>query len=111
MTYLSRNYDRRVSLEEIAQAVSFSASECCRVFKKVTGETIFEYLRSYRLARSMELLRNTQLSVSQIAYDTGFCSTSYLIETFKASFGITPLQYRKTGCQAGPTAANCPEQA
>lgn len=111
MTYLSRNYDRRVSLEEIAQAVSFSASECCRVFKKVTGETIFEYLRSYRLARSMELLRNTQLSVSQIAYDTGFCSTSYLIETFKASFGITPLQYRKTGCQAGPTAASCPDQA
>ena len=95
LSYISQNFDRHITLEAIARAVSFSGSECCRLFKKVTGDTIFSYLKSYRLARGMELLRDTQLSVSQIAYDTGFCSTSYFIEVFRAQKGITPLQYRK----------------
>lgn len=110
IAYISRQYDKRLSLRQIAQAVSFSGSECCRVFKKVTGETIFDYLRGYRLARAMELLAGTQLSVSQIAYDTGFCSTSYFIETFKASLDMTPLQYRKTLCRQGEIAGGTPEK-
>ena len=95
LSYISRNFDRRITLEDISRAVSFSGGECCRLFKKVTGDTIFSYLKSYRLARSMELLRDTQLSISQIAYDTGFCSTSYFIEIFKSQNNTTPLQYRK----------------
>lgn len=95
LSYISQNFDRHITLKEIAKAVSFSGSECCRVFKKVTGETIFSYLRAYRLARSMELLRDTQMPISQIAYDAGFCSTSYFIEVFRAQKNMTPLQYRK----------------
>ena len=92
---IHRGYDRRITLSELADAVSYSPGECCRVFKRVTGETIFSYLRSYRLTRGMELLRDTDLSVSRIAYDIGFCTASYFTETFKARLGVTPLQYRK----------------
>lgn len=106
LIYIRRHYSRRVTLPEIAKAVSFSTGECCRIFKKVTGETIFSYLRAYRLARSMELLKDTDLSISQIAYDTGFCSTSYFIETFKAQHGHTPLQYRKEKLKQNNTAEN-----
>lgn len=95
LSYISRNFSQHVTLEDISRAVSLSGSECCRVFKKVTGDTIFSCLKSYRLARSMELLRDTQLSVSQIAYDAGFCSASYFIEVFRAQKELTPLQYRK----------------
>lgn len=95
LAYISRNYSQRITLQDVARAAAFSGSECCRMFKRVTGETIFSYLRSYRLARGMELLRDTRLPVSRIAYDTGFCSTSYFIETFRAAQGMTPLQYRK----------------
>lgn len=95
LSYISRNFSQHVTLEDISRAVSLSGSECCRVFKKVTGDTIFSCLKSYRLARSMELLRDTQLSVSQIAYDAGFCSASYFIEVFRARKEVTPLQYRK----------------
>ena len=101
LSYIGQNYGQHISLEDIAKAVCFSGSECCRIFKKVTGETIFSYLNSYRLARGMELLRGTQLSVSQIAYDTGFCSASYFIEAFKAHKGSTPLQYRKSSGEKG----------
>ena len=100
---IHRGYDRRITLSELADAVSYSPGECCRVFKRVTGETIFSYLRSYRLTRGMELLRDTDLSVSRIAYDIGFCTASYFTETFKARLGVTPLQYRKESQQAMET--------
>lgn len=95
LAYIRRHYDGRVTLKDIAKAVSYSEGECCRIFKKIIGETIFSHLRTYRLSRSMELLKNTDLSISQIAYETGFCSASYFIETFKAQFSITPLHYRE----------------
>ena len=96
LTYLHQHYGERITLDQIAKAVLFSPSECCRLFKRVTGETIFSYLQSYRLAQSAHLLRHSALSVSQIAYDTGFCGTSYFIEVFKAKFGVTPHRFRKT---------------
>ncbi len=95
LSYLGRNYQRRITLAEVARAVAFSGSECCRVFKRVTGETIFSYLNACRLNRGLELLRTTDLSVTQIACETGFCSASYFIEAFRARHGVTPLQYRK----------------
>ena len=73
----------------------FVGIECRRLFKKVTGETIFSCLQSYRLAQSVHLLRHSALSVSQIAYETGSCGTSYFIEVFNAKFGVTPHQFRK----------------
>lgn len=96
LSYLHQHYGERITLEEIAKSVSFSPSECCRLFKRVTGQTIFSYLQSYRLAHSAQLLRHGALSVSQIAYESGFCSTSYFIEVFKRSFGVTPHQFRKS---------------
>lgn len=95
LTYLHENYAERITLDEIAKAVSFSASECCRMFRRVTGETIFDYLRAYRLAQSTRLLRQGEQSVSQIAYECGFGSTSYFIERFRNAFGQTPHRYRK----------------
>lgn len=95
LTYLHAHYGEHVTLAEIAKAVSFSTGECCRLFKRVTGETIFSYLQSYRLAQSAQLLRHGEMSVSQIAYESGFCSTSYFIEVFKKHFGLTPQRFRK----------------
>ena len=95
MTDISLHYSERLFTALIAKNVSFSPSECCRIFKKVTGQTIFSYLTAFRLTKGTELLLSTGLPVSQIAYEVGFCSTSYFIEVFKAHFGMTPLQYRK----------------
>ena len=93
--YLRSHYAEEISLEDIARAVGFSASECCRLFKRVTGGTILNYLRSYRLTRSIELLEDTELPVSRIALESGFNGVSYYIESFKKELRQTPLQYRK----------------
>ena len=96
LSYISQHYGETVTLEQISKELSFSTSECCRMFKKVTGETIFSYLLTYRIVKATELLRSTELSISEIAYETGFGSTSYFIEKFKEKTGTTPLQFRKS---------------
>lgn len=94
-TYISRHYSESITLDMIAKELAFSVGECCRMFKKITGQTIISYLTLYRITKSTELLRNTDLSISQIAYETGFSSTSYFIGKFKEQLGTTPLRFRK----------------
>ena len=94
MAYLRAHFAEPVSLGGIAKEVMYSGSECCRQFRKTTGETIFHYLKAYRLARATELLEETDWPVSRIALETGFCSSSYFIEAFRAELGTTPLKYR-----------------
>lgn len=57
--------------------------------------TIFEYIINYRLVVSGKLLLTTNDSISSIAYQCGFGSTSYFIEKFKKKTGVSPLVYRK----------------
>ncbi len=94
MAYLRAHFAEPVSLGSIAKEVMYSGSECCRQFRKTTGETIFHYLKAYRLARATELLEETDWPVSRIALETGFCSSSYFIEAFRAELKTTPLKYR-----------------
>lgn len=95
ISYMGQHYGEKITLEDIADDASYTRSECCRVFKKFTGESIFSYLRSFRLERSTYMLQNTDQSVSDIAYACGFSSTSYYIEAFRAQFDMTPRQYRQ----------------
>lgn len=95
ISYVAQHYSEKITLEGLAQHASYAGSECCRVFKKYTGESIFSYIRAYRLEQSVYLLRSSELSVSEIAYACGFSSTSYYIEHFRRQFGMTPLKYRQ----------------
>jgi len=67
----------------------------CRFFKGVTGTTLTEYVLRTRIDRGMEFLSNSSLSVTDIAYKTGFSSHSYFDRVFKRLKGVTPLEYRR----------------
>ncbi len=94
--FLRGHYREELSLEDVGHAVGFSSGECCRLFKRVTGGTILNYLRSYRLTRSIELLEETELPISQVALESGFNGVSYYIECFRKELLMTPLQYRRS---------------
>ena len=95
LSYIGQHYTERIRIEDIARFVSYSPGECCRIFKKELGMTISQFLNTYRVERSTDLLTGSTMSISEIAYETGFCSTSYYIRHFKELTGMTPLQYRK----------------
>ena len=64
-------------------------------FKKMFGTGFKEYLTSVRMKAAVKLLKDSNLNVTQIAYRVGFNSQNHFCKIFKATFGISPLQYRK----------------
>lgn len=96
LIFLQQNYSRCLSLDEIAASINLSRSECCRYFKKQTGQTIFEYLMQYRIHKSLDLLRNTDMEIARIAVESGFSNQSYYTSRFRGLIGMTPKQYRAT---------------
>jgi AraC-like DNA-binding protein len=94
MTYVQAHYKEEITIDAIAEAVHYSPGECCRLFKRVTHDTIFSYIRLYRITQASKLLRETGLSVEDIATECGFASASYFISAFKKCLKTTPLRYR-----------------
>lgn len=98
LSYIHENYMNDIKLEEIAERASISVGECCRCFQQLVGASPNKYLVSYRVARSMELLNTTDLSVTEITFAVGFNNFSYFIKYFKKLEGMTPMEYRKKKC-------------
>lgn len=95
--YIESRLDEDVALSSVAREAGLSQWHFQRIFKALTGETLKTYIRSRRLAASLDRLLTTQLRVLDIALLAGFESQEAFARAFKASFGISPLTYRKIG--------------
>lgn len=95
IAFIHSQYAERVTLEQIAAAGSVCRSRCCQLFKKYMGSSPNEYLISFRLEKAMEQLRETDSSVTEIASNCGFSSSSYFAESFGRRKGCTPSAYRQ----------------
>lgn len=94
--YISNHYDKSFSLEELANQFFLSKYYLCRIFKKITGYGINEYVNIHRIQRAKRLLEETSLSISEIAHLIGYDSLTYFEKIFKTYMTISPLKYRKT---------------
>ncbi len=95
LEYIHENYDKKITLDDLARSVNLSRSEYCRSFKRVIECTPTEYLTGYRLNKSVYYIKYTSKSVSEISSDVGFGSVSYFIKKFKEKMGMTPNEYKK----------------
>lgn len=96
--YIEEHFNESISLDDIANSIHISKSECCRCFKRAVGFTPFEYLMRYRILQAAErILMNDKSasSIANLAASVGFNNTSYFNKLFKEYFHCTPLQYRK----------------
>lgn len=96
VSYIYDNYTEKISLNDICRSGGISRTKCCQIFKKYLNKTPIEFLNSYRLENSINLLRDTSLSITEIAYNCGFNNLSYYSEIFKQYKGCTPNEYRTT---------------
>lgn len=92
--YMKYHLKESIAIEEIAGHVSMSASYFTKMFRETTGFSPYEYLLRLRLERAKELLLQTELPVSEVAYLSGFHSDSNFICFFKKETGISPLKFR-----------------
>jgi AraC family transcriptional regulator len=95
--FIETRLDEDVELAAVARAAGLSQWHFQRIFKALTGETLKAYIRSRRLASSLDRLLTTKLRVLDIAILAGFESQEAFARAFKAAFGISPLQYRELG--------------
>jgi len=77
-----------------------SRSNLMRVFRKATGQTPIEYLLRLRIQKAMELLRNSSLSITEIALEVGFNDSNYFTRQFRRVLGETPRSFRRASVSA-----------
>lgn len=94
LTFIHTNYADNIAVADIASSASISAGECHRCFKSLLHTTPKDYLNSYRLNKGLELLSNTELSITDIANMTGYNFTSHFISSFRSKYGESPAKYR-----------------
>ena len=93
-TYLDRHFAEDLTLEDVAAVAGFSKFHFSRTFKQLSGCNFYEYLSHRRIKSSEALLMRPELSISQIALQSGFSSVSTFNRTFKKLKGCNPTQYR-----------------
>jgi AraC-like DNA-binding protein/ligand-binding sensor protein len=94
--YIKNNYMRKITLEEVADAVHLSPNYFSRVFKDEMKINFIDYLNQVRIEKSMRLLLNVDLSIKDIASLVGFLDQSYFSKVFRKNMGITPAKFRKS---------------
>lgn len=95
MTFIQVNHKDKITLEDIAASGSVSKRTCENMFLKYLNQTPIEYLCDYRLRKSTELLKTTDMTILDISMEVGFSCSSYFSESFRKNFGTTPTEYRK----------------
>ena len=94
INYIDANYDKPMTLADIARASHLSVSRLAHVFKDQMGVTIVEYVTSVRIEHAKHLLLATDQSCTEICFEVGYNNQSYFTRTFKAVVGMTPRQFR-----------------
>ncbi|MCD7936205.1 MAG: AraC family transcriptional regulator [Tannerellaceae bacterium] len=99
MRYLNQNYQRSVSLAEVASLVSMSEASLNRFLKKWTGKTFVDNLNIIRMNEATSRLLDTSDTIAEICYKSGFNNLSHFNRVFKKLKGATPTRYREEHIQ------------
>lgn len=94
LSFIHTNYGQHILISDIANAANVSEGECSRTFREMIHESPGQYLLRYRISRAADLLSSSDMSVTTIAYETGFSDPSHLIQSFKKYLSLTPYEYR-----------------
>lgn len=95
ISYISNHYTENISVTDLAKQANMSVRNFTRVFHKVYNLSPNNYIIQFRIQHSFALLKNMDLTISEIAFKSGFNDCTYYTRQFKKLTGFTPRQYRK----------------
>lgn len=93
--FLMDNFNRPISLNEIASCYGLSPNAFCRYFVKRTNMTFIQYLNTIRIGHAKKLLIEGKLKISTVSMEAGFNNLSHFIELFRRSTQLSPSEYQK----------------
>ena len=95
--YIQEHYDQQLGADEIAQQVFMSSKQMNNIFRKETGQSVFEYLVAYRIHMAKQMLAHPDARINEVAYQVGYTNLSHFNLMFKKHTGKTPREYRSLG--------------
>lgn len=111
LKYLDSHYSEKLSLQTIAEKEHVNYYYLSHFFKSTVGISFKEYLKNYRLNKSLEFLCNSRHSITSIAYDCGFPNIKSYTTAFREKFGMLPSEYRKTNRESQESIASISQQS
>jgi len=93
--FINKNFQNQISLSEISDLVSMTVPAFCRYFKKATGKTFTQIVNEYRVVHATKLLAETESSIAEVCFESGFNNFSHFNKQFKSIIGKSALNYRK----------------
>ncbi len=94
INYIDANYNKPITLADVARASHLSVSRLAHIFKEQMGITIIDYLTSVRIERAKQLLLATDQNCTEICFEVGYNNQSYFTRSFKGFVGMTPREFR-----------------
>jgi AraC-like DNA-binding protein len=105
--YVVENYNRKITLDEIASVAAMSKTAFCIFFKKVRNQPFASYLTDFRLQMACSMLVRTDKNISEISFATGFGDVPYFNRIFKKKYGMSPSRFRLSGRSGLPQLITC----
>ncbi|HBR17892.1 MAG: hypothetical protein A3G39_09340 [Deltaproteobacteria bacterium RIFCSPLOWO2_12_FULL_43_16] len=93
--YIEEKYTEELTREKIAEMANMNRNKFCIAFKKRFGHTFTSYLNHIRINKAVELLKNPDLNITEIAYFVGYGNVVHFERVFKEKYGVSPRKYRK----------------
>lgn len=94
--HVKTHFQEAIVLDDMAGMAGMTTPSFCRYFKKVSGKTFTSFVNEYRLVHASKLLSENSMSITEIAFESGFNNFSYFNKSFKKFTGKTPSEYRNT---------------
>jgi AraC family transcriptional regulator, transcriptional activator of pobA len=95
--FIEDRYRERISLKDVARAVSLSPGHLTTVVRRKTGRTVQEWIAERRMAEARRLLLQTDLAVEEVGQRVGYADAGYFVKSFRRTHGTTPLGWRRAG--------------
>ncbi|MDO6760382.1 AraC family transcriptional regulator [Tamlana sp. 2_MG-2023] len=92
--YIDENFDSQISISQLCSEFGISPSKLQEGFKLMHGRTVTDHLRTVRVQKAENYLKNTDMNISEVVYSIGFSSRSYFSKIFKESYNCSPSEYK-----------------
>ena len=95
LKYIHSNWQKAITISDVAKKVNLSESRTAHVFKEAVGKGVHQYITSLRMSTAKELLVSTDMSISEIGEMVGFSDALYFSRAFKSETGMSPRAFKK----------------
>ena len=96
VSYIESNYQRDVTVEEIAGALKLNRSYFGKIFRQSTGKSPQRFLMNYRMIKAAEMLASTEKPVNEIGASVGYENPMHFSRAFKNIYGVSPREWRNS---------------